>query len=217
MADQEKDKQMQTQIDDMLDSLLANYSSVEPRPGLETRILANLTLANPRDAEGREAGRGWWGFRWLWAGAAVAAAIIVGAVLMSGRRHVAPPPSNTVVQTVQPAVQQPIIQQPIIQQPQVQQPPVQSSVRGAAGLERVIHRHKTLAPGPQQNATLAVSQRPASFPTPFPLSEQERLMLAYLNNTPHEEVIAQIQRTDQKEADEFWDDRNGFAGKRVTR
>jgi len=212
MADQEKDKQMQAQIDDMLDSLLANYSSVEPRPGLETRILANLTLENPRDAEGREAGRGWWGFRWLCAGAAVAAVIIVGAVLMSGRRHVAPPPSNTVVQTVQPAVQQ-----PIIQQPQVQQPPVQSSVRGAAGLERVIHRHKTLAPGPQQNATLAWSQRPASFPTPFPLSEQERLMLAYLNNTPHEEVIAQIQRTDQKEADEFWDDRNGFAGKRVTR
>jgi len=94
---------------------------------------------------------------------------------------------------------------------------VQTSVLSKDGLERVIHRHKTLAPGPQQNATLAVSQRPASFPTPFPLSEQERLMLAYLNNTPHEEVIAQIQRTDQKEADEFWDDRNGFAGKRVTR
>ncbi len=43
MADQEKDKQMQ--IDEMLDSMLANYSSVEPRPGLETRILANLREA----------------------------------------------------------------------------------------------------------------------------------------------------------------------------
>ncbi len=51
MADQEKDKQMQ--IDEVLDSLLANYSSAEPRPGLETRILANLILANPHDAEGR--------------------------------------------------------------------------------------------------------------------------------------------------------------------
>jgi len=181
MADQEKDKQMQAQIDDMLDSLLANYSSVEPRPGLETRILANLKVENPRDAEGREAGRGWWGFRWLWAGAAAAAAIIVGAVLMSGRRHVAPPPSNTVVQTVQPAVQQ----------PQVQQPPVQSSVRGAAGLERVIHRHKTLAPGSQQNVALAWNQRPAVFPTPTPLSEQERLLLQYYSRTPREEVIAQ--------------------------
>jgi len=207
MADQEKDKQMQTQIDDMLDSLLANYSSAEPRPGLETRILANLKLENSRDAEGREASRSWWGLKWLWAGAAVAAAIIVGAVLMSGRRHVAPP-SNTVVQTVQPAVQQPNIQQPNVQQPAVRQPAVQSGLEAAAGLERVIHRHKTLAPAQQQNATLAVSQRPASFPTPFPLSEQERLMLAYLNNTPHQEVIAQIQRTDQQEADEFWDDRN---------
>ena len=171
MADQEKDKQM----DNMLDSLLANYSSAEPRLGLETRILANL-----RDAEGREASRGWWGFKWLWAGAALAVAIIMGAVLMSGRRHVAPP-SNTVVQTGQPAVQQPVIQQPAIQ----------SSAPEAVGQSRVIHRHKTLAPVPPQNATLAWSQRPAIFPTPTPLSEQERLLLSYYSSTPREEVIAQ--------------------------
>ena len=178
MADQEKDKQMQ--IDDMLDSLLANYSSAEPRPGLDNRILANL-----RDAESMEASRGWWGFKWLWAGAAVAAAIIVGAVLMSGRRHVAPP-SNTVVQTVQPA-----IQQPVVPQPTVQHPSIQSSAPEAVGQDRVIHRHKTLAPAPQQNVTLAWSQRPAVFPTPSPLSEQERLLLSYYSSTPREEVIAQ--------------------------
>lgn len=210
MADQEKDKQMRTQIDDVLDSLLANYSSVEPRPGLETRILANLILANPRDAEGREASGGWWGFKWVWAGAALAAAIIVGAVLMSGRRHVAPPPSNTVVQSVQPAVQQ-----PIVQQPQVQQPTVQSSVPAAAGQERVIHRHKTLSPNPQQNATLAWSQRPPVFPTPTPLSEQERLMFTYLENTPQDVVVAQIPRNDdQKESEAFWADREPSSGTR---
>jgi hypothetical protein len=214
MADQEKDKQ--TQIDDMLDSLLANYSLAEPRPGLENRILANLRLANPRDAESREASRGWWDFKWVWAGAALAAAIIVGAVLVSGRRHVAPPP-RTVVQTMQPAVQQPIVEQPSVQQPGVRQPTVQSGVPAAIGSERVIHRHKTLAPGPQQNATLAWSQRPAFFPTPTPLSEQERLMFTYLTNTPHQEVIAQIQRTDQQEAEEFWQDSNGFAAKPVSR
>jgi hypothetical protein len=213
MADQEKDKQMETRMDDMLDSLLANYSSAEPRPGLETRILANLKLANPRDTEGREAGRGWWGLKWMWAGAAVAALIVGGLLIIGkGKRHVAPP-THTVVQTAQPAVQQPAVQQPIVEQPMVQ-----SSVPAAGGAPPAIHRrHKTLAPEPQQNATLAVSQRPASFPTPSPLSEQERLMLAYLNNTPHEEVIAQMQRIDQQEADEFWEDRNGFAGKRVTR
>lgn len=211
MADQEKDKQ----IDDMLDSLLANYSSAEPRPGLETRILANLKLENPRDAEGREAGRGWWGLKWIWVGAALAA-LIVGGVLINGKRHVAPPPS-TVVKTVQPAVQQRIIQQPSVKQPTVQEPLVESSLPKIGAKPAIHHRHKTLVPGAQQNATLAVGQRPANFPTPFPLSEQERLMLAYLNNRPHQEVIAQMQRTDQQEADEFWEDRNGFTRKPVTR
>jgi hypothetical protein len=177
MADHEKDKQIQ--IDEMLDSLLAGYSSAEPRPGLETRILANLILAAPRDAEGREASRGWWGFRWLWAGVALAA-IIVGAVLIRGKRHVATP-QRTVVHTLQPAVQQPI----------VQQPKIQSSVPTTAGARPAIHRHRTLAPVPQQNATLAWSQRPAVFPTPTPLSEQERLLLSYYSRTPREEVIAQ--------------------------
>jgi hypothetical protein len=176
MAKQEKDKQMQMQMDEMLDSLLANYSSAEPRPGLETRILANLKLANSRDAEGREAGRGWWGLKWMWAGAALAAAIIVGAVLMSGRHHVAPP-SNTMVQTHQPVPQQPA---------------VKSSLPSTVGATPPIHhRRKTLAPEPQQNVGLAWSQRPPVFPTPTPLSEQERMLLQYYSRTPREEVIAQ--------------------------
>jgi hypothetical protein len=178
MADQEKDKQMQ--MDAMLDSLLANYSSVEPRPGLETRILTNLILATPRDAESREAVRGWWGFKWLWAGVVLAAVIVVG-VLVRGKRHVAPP-SNTMVQTGQPAVQQPIVHQPTMQ----------SNVPPTVGATSAIHhRHKTLAPGAQQNVTLAWNRRPAVFPTPTPLSEQERLLLQYYSGTPREEVIAQ--------------------------
>jgi len=38
MADQDKDEH----LDEMLDSLLANYSSAEPGPGFETRILATV-------------------------------------------------------------------------------------------------------------------------------------------------------------------------------
>ena len=186
MADQEKDRQMETRMDDMLDSLLANYSSAEPRPGLETRILANL-----RDAEGREAGRGWWSFRWLWAGAAVAALIVGGLLVIGkGKRHVAPP-THTVVRTGQPAVQQRVNQQPSVKQPAVQEPLVQSSIPKIGATPAIHHRHRTPAPRPQQNATLAWSQRPAVFPTPTPLSEQERLLLQYYRRTPREEVIAQ--------------------------
>jgi hypothetical protein len=166
MADQKKDKQMQ--IDDMLDSLLANYSSAEPRPGLESRILANL-----RDAE-KKASQGWWNFKWIWAGV-VAAAIIIAAVLISGRHRVEPP-THVIVKT-SPAVPQPEIQPhtPIARQETAR-----------------IHRRKpSTVPIVRQNATLALSERPAVFPTPTPLSEQEQLLLRYYAGTPREELIAQ--------------------------
>jgi hypothetical protein len=164
MADQEKDKRM----DEMLDSLLANYSSAEPRPGLETRILANL-----REAARKEATAGWRNLRWLWVGA-VAAAIIVAAVLMNGWRHVAPP-TNVVVETSQP----------------VPQPEIQLRLPATGGKIANIRRRKTPAPVLAQDATLALNQRPAIFPTPTPLSEQEQLLLRYLARTPREEVVAQ--------------------------
>ncbi|HEY2913835.1 MAG TPA: hypothetical protein VGK21_10785 [Candidatus Angelobacter sp.] len=188
MADQEKDKQMQ--IDEMLDSLLANYSSAEPRPGLETRILANLH-------EAEKTPQGWGNFKWVWAGV-VAAAIIVAAMLINGRHRVAPP-TNVVVKTSQPGPQ-----------PQIQ-PHAPVKRNETAG----IHRRKPLAPTRPHNAALALSERPANFPTPVPLSEQERLMFTYLANTPQEIVIAQIPRNnDEKEAEEFWADREPSSGTR---
>ena len=166
MADQEKDKQMH--MDDMLDSLLANYSSAEPRPGLGTRILANL-----REAEEKEATHGWWNFKWLWAGA-VAAAIVIAAVLINGRHRI-DPPTHVIVKT-SPAIPQPDIQ------------PRAPAVRN----ETVrIRPRKSFAPTRPQNAALALNERPAVFPTPTPLSEQEKLLLSYLAGTPREQVIAQ--------------------------
>lgn len=167
MADPEKEKQMQ--IDEMLDSMLANYSAAEPRPGLETRILANL-----RGAEEKKVAHGWWSFKWLWAGV-VAAAIVMAAVLINGRQRVAPP-ANVVVKNTQ-AIQ------PL--------PEIRPSLRVAGEETARIHRRKTLAPTLPQNAALALSQRPAVFPTPTPLSEQEKLLLSYLAGTPREEVVAQ--------------------------
>jgi len=170
MADHEKEKQM----GEMLDSLLANYSSAEPRPGLETRILASL-----RAAPGREALRTPWNLRWLWAGGVLAAVIVVVLVLIGRGRH-APQPSNTVVQ----------MQQPVSSQPEIQRvgPETANTIPAS-------HRQK-LAPSHHQDVNLkdvnlALSQRPSVFPTPTPLSEQERLLLSYYSGTPREEVIAQ--------------------------
>jgi hypothetical protein len=166
MADQEKDKQMQ--MDDMLDSLFANYSSAEPRPGLETRILANL-----REAEEKEATHGWWNFKWLWAGA-VAAAIVIAAVLINGRHRIEPP-THVIVKT----------------SPASPQPDIQPRVPAVRNETVRIRPRKSLAPTRPQNAALALNERPAVFPTPTPLSEQEKLLLSYLAGTPREQVIAQ--------------------------
>ncbi len=138
MIDPEKDKQMQ--IDDMLDSMLANYSAAEPRPGLETRILANL-----REAE-KKAPQGWWNFKWIWAGM-VAAAIIMAAVLISGRHRTAPP-TNVVVRTTQPAPQ----------------PEIQPHAPIAPKETARIYRRKPPAARQPQNAALALSERPANLP-----------------------------------------------------
>jgi len=164
MADQEKDKQM----DEMLDSLLANYSSAEPRPGLESRILAGLN-----ESAQKEGSHGWWNFKWFWVGA-VAAAIIIAAVLINGRRHVAPP-SNAVVKNSQPVLR----------------PEIQLHAPTQREETTRIYRRKTSAHMPEQNTALALNQRPAIFPTPTPLSEQERLLLRYMAGTQREEVIAQ--------------------------
>lgn len=191
MADQEKDRKMQ--IDDMLDSLLASYSSAEPRPGMETRILANL-----REAE-KKAPQGWWNFKWTWVGL-VTAAIIVTAMLISGRHQVAPS-TNVIVKTSERGPQ-----------PEEIQPHAPIVRRETAK----IHRHKpSTVRAVRQDAALALSQRPANFPTPVPLSEQERMMFTYLENTPHEIVIAQIPRNnDQQESEEFWAAREPSAGTR---
>lgn len=165
MADQEKDQQM----DEMLDSLLANYSSAEPRPGLETRILANLG-----EAERNKNYPASWSFKWLWAGAVIAAAIILATVLIGGHRHV-PAPTQTIVQTPQPAPRQPEVQHIL--------PPTTANT--------ARHGHKPSVVERPQNTTLALSQRPPVFPTPTPLSEQEQLLLRYFAGTPREEVVAQ--------------------------
>jgi hypothetical protein len=174
-------------LDELLDSALSAYSAVEPGPGLETRILANL-----REAESREVSRPW-RFKWMWAGAAVAAvaAILMFVLPRMGHRpytaprnnvaHTQPPapqpvasPDNTLAHTHSSAPPSITVQQ---------RPPVNgSSLRHGRQMRAVI---------PVENAALPVNQRPAVFPSPSPLTEQEKFLLSYYARTPWEELVAQ--------------------------
>jgi len=177
MSDHEKNDH----LDELLDSALAQYSSAEPRPGLETRILAHVRQAG---ATAPSPGRNW---RWLWAGA-MAAIAVVTIVFLAGRHPGVTLPGNKVVQVPQAPVQV--------------SPPHQS---GAPATVTNIPKHgRKMTVRPHfETARLIREQRPSVFPTPSPLSEQEKLALAYAARTPKEELIAQI-RVPDAEDEEFW-------------
>src|ERR1043166_2069660 len=94
MTDHDKGKH----LDELLDSALSAYSSAEPRPGLETKILATVREATP----GKEpAGRSW---KWLWAGALAAAAVLLIA-LWTSRHAPVQAPAHDLVRTKEPPMQ----------------------------------------------------------------------------------------------------------------
>ncbi|HET9365600.1 MAG TPA: hypothetical protein VFP71_11390 [Candidatus Angelobacter sp.] len=165
MADQYEDRK----LDELLDSALSEYSAVEPRPGLEGRILARIqnVAEQPRAR--------WWNTRWPWAATAIAALVVIIALLAVRHGGIAPP-EKVIVQTP----------------PTQSQPPLQPAVQNS-GQEKVA-KHGA-APRKQQveiqNASLPLDQRPQVFPTPTPLSEQEKLLMSYYARTPRDELIAQ--------------------------
>lgn len=165
MAEQEQEKDKR--LNDLLDSMLSRYSSADPRPGLETRILAKV-----KDAEAPK--RPWfWNLRWLAAGAVgVAVAAVIVFVLFS--RTAAPGP-------------QPQVQTNVKTPPTRVTPPEETTLSKTVILPDRSRRSASVP----THETLVVAARLEVFPKPVPLSEQEILLLRYMASTPREELIAQ--------------------------
>jgi hypothetical protein len=180
MMDHDQDKH----LDELLDSALSAYSSAEPRPGLETRILAKV-----REASGTadSPSRNW---KWLWAGAVACAAVLLIALWIS--RHVlVQAPANNVVRTKEPPVE-----------------PARKIENSApvTAANPANHRLRERGASRPQTVAVAVPRLPV-FPAPTPLSEQEKLLLSYYAHTPREELIAQS-RPDEPPADAAEDQSN---------
>jgi hypothetical protein len=155
MVEKNKDQH----LDEMLDSLLASYSTAEPRPGMETRILASV---RERQKFRRL------GFTWLWASAGTAAAVLIVIALLFNHSATLPKPPVTAG---------------TISAPHIDSTTAPSNVTMHAP-------RKTPAP-PVQERAVEADVRQEVFPTPVPMSDQERLLLQYLRATPRAEVIAQ--------------------------
>lgn len=163
MADRKSDDA----IDQLLDSALSQYSSVEPRPGLETRILASIADSRASISSRRSI------LRWAWAAGIAAALAGVAVFSLLSRPATRAPQSSDAAQ---------IRTQPTVEAPVVQVPHPQKDVRQV----RATH-----PPRATVRQVRNVDVRQEVFPTPVPLSEQEALLLQYLSHTPRQEQLAQ--------------------------
>jgi hypothetical protein len=186
MADHEMpDQDKDKQLDDLLESLLSSYSVAEPRMGLETRIQALVRDAAPKR-------RPWlWNLGWLGAGAMAIVAILL---VVYASRTIAPP-HRTPLEAGSPFPQ-----------------PTRVAVVPKRTIKNPDRSQKVSRLVPENMYTLAVKDRPAVFPTPVGLSDQEKLFLRYLAGTPRDEVIAQSHSDEVEVVDGLPDDQSALPG-----
>jgi hypothetical protein len=163
-------------LDRLLDSFLAHYSAVDPRPGFTMRL--ESTLREHAAWDGLDRRRRFW----IAAGAAVAVGAV--ALLMIMTRPVEPPRFRPAQADARP-------RSPGLGLLRVDA----AHPRGGSGKRRFR--------GPAAEAQpLPADHRPELFPTPSPLSEQEQLLARYMATTPREELIAQSRPDQDSTAEE---------------
>jgi len=156
-------------LDCVLDAALAKYAAVEPRAGVEQRVLANLRAeqAKPR-------------YRNLWQLAAVAAlaSLIVVAVL-------AWRPSRS---------SRPVAMRLPVATPQTTHATAPQFISKAIPPRRTTTKKKAISQRPTQ-PFVATMPKLDQFPSPQPLTEQELALARYAQSFPGEAtLIAQAQQ-----------------------
>jgi hypothetical protein len=183
--DQSQGQPSQDRLDKWLDTALHEYGSAEPRMGLEGLVLANLA------AEQVRAGTRRW---WVWG--TVAATACVGVLVWVGEMNHRPAAGNvagnaiSAVPKVNEVDRQPDVGRPVVETVQRRTPP-----RSARRIE------------------VAREPRLSQFPSPRPLSEQERLLVRYVEESPDEAVlIAKEQAGRRKEMEQVTGDESSKIG-----
>jgi hypothetical protein len=166
------ENEIEKKVDRWLDAALAHYSQAdeaEPRLGLEARVLATLQA----DRREREQNRYPWPWRLMLA--AGLAIVLVVVVARAPWRSVPGTLSTPSVKTAGGATTGRQLRP---------QPPVAA--------EMTSHPNPGVSVRRTRAHFLVVSDTPAprlaQFPAPRPLSEQERLLVALMNNTPPEQL-----------------------------
>ena len=160
-------------VDELLEASLKQYRGEEPRSGLEMRILAGVRTRE------RAARRRWLG--WAVAVCAGILAVIVLTLHFARAPLRQPTPSASLPQ---PAATQPAPAMVSRQQPRLR-------LRGPGG---PVHEPAGKVADPKTGGPAHVQ---SSFPLPYPLTEQEKLLLAYLSKATKPDLVAGTDETDE--------------------
>lgn len=158
-------------LDRILDAELAKYASIEPRAGLEERILANLRTAD------RSSGTHLW---WNWRIAAVLAVVLVIAASLAWRWTKASVP--------------PIV----VHRQEVKEAPIAPRLANREtnpALQTKGPRRRTVKT-PQQTEIVVAGPKLDVFPSPLPLSEQEKILASYIAEDPEHAALVAEARMD---------------------
>ena len=166
------------QLDDLLDGALKQYGSVEPRAGLEGRVLARLT------AEERATRRE----QWRWASPVAGFACLLAVVVWIGTEGKKEPPPHVRTQ-----IAKIVAEQNQAKPTGIRQQPGKASSPGTHAVRKSSPRVANAAP------------RLAKFPSPRPLGEQERLLVAYVSDFPEQAAeSAQEQAKQEKDLEAMY-------------
>jgi hypothetical protein len=160
-------------LDDWLESALEQYTAVQPHPALERRIAANVRAEERRVARRR-----------MWTAALAAGAVLaVAFAAMMATRKLAPSPGRNAVKEFPAAPRTPSeVPRTARGTNRETGAPMKQPVQAAAAA-RIQNAGLTAASGPRHN----------QFPSRRPLSEQDRLLLAFIREAPRS-VLASAAR-----------------------
>lgn len=178
MTNHEDNWKERDDLDRTLDAALAKYASAEPREGLEERVLANLRAAATRSAQSA-----WWNWRFALLAAVLAvAAVVVWQWNKATRLSIANHPST-------------------IRQAPVGPDLAHHDGNSARPIKSVQWRRPRHRPQPE---TVAASPKLDVFPSPLPLSEQEKILASYVAGYPEHAALVAEARMDalRQEAEE---------------
>jgi hypothetical protein len=170
MTDQEHkpNSPKRTALDDQLDAALAQYTAIEPRAGLENRVLARL-----KAQQNRPAAVPWWRWAAVVAVAVIVLTFVVGRVRKVGRDQVVHQ-SLTPAQEIKPEIE-----------------------ANATSTNRHKPGGSSIGKPKQQTAQVAAAPiKLEQFPSPRPLSQQEEILAEYVANYPEHAALIAEARTE---------------------